>query len=123
MVLFSAGYNPDKNLVHFFLQGISEGFRVGFNYQHCTLKISKKNLACATSHLSVIDHYLKTEVKLSRLAGPLTPSSMPEIHYTYQIWCHPQKPSTQQMEAYRIFITSKEPQRERWNTKRSTYPL
>ena len=31
---------PDRDLVHFFLQGPSEGFRVGFHYQH-SIKISK----------------------------------------------------------------------------------
>ena len=66
--------HPDRDLVHFFLQTISESFRVKFNYQHCTLK-------SATSHPSVVEDYLKTEVKLSRVAGPLTLSSMPWIHY------------------------------------------
>ena len=34
---FLRGY-PDRDLVHFFLQGLSEGFRVGFDYQHTVLK-------------------------------------------------------------------------------------
>jgi len=75
------GY-PDRDLVHFFLQRILEGFRIGFNYQQCTLKSARKNLACAISHPSVVDKYLKAEVKLSCLVGPITPSPMPATHYS-----------------------------------------
>ena len=50
--------HPDRDLFHFFLQGISEGFRIGFNYHHTTLKAARKNLACAISHFSVVDDYL-----------------------------------------------------------------
>ena len=78
---FLRGY-PDRDLVHFFLQGLSEGFRIGFNYQHTVLKSARKNLACAISHPSVVDEYLQAEVKLSRVAGPLASSSLPEIHYS-----------------------------------------
>ena len=62
--------HPDRNLVCFFLHRVSEYLRVGFNYQHCTLKSARRNLACATSYPSVVNDYLKTEVKLSRVAGP-----------------------------------------------------
>ena len=31
---------PYRDLVHFFLQGLSKGFRVGFDYQHTVLKSS-----------------------------------------------------------------------------------
>ena len=30
--------HPDRDLVHFFLQGLSKGFRVGFHYQYTVLK-------------------------------------------------------------------------------------
>ena len=74
--------HPDRDLVHFFLQGISEGFRVGFNYQNTVLKPARKNLACAISHPKVVDEYFKTEVQLTRVGGPLKPSSLPAIHYS-----------------------------------------
>ena len=61
--------HPDRDLVHFFLQGISEGFRVGFNYQNTVLKPARKNLACAISHPKVVDEYLKTEVRKTHPSG------------------------------------------------------
>ena len=78
---FLRGY-PDRDLVHFFLQGLSEGFRVGFDYQHTVLKSARQNLACAISHPTVVDEYLQIEVKLSRVAGPLSSSNLQEIHYS-----------------------------------------
>ena len=57
--------HPDRDLVHFFLQGISESFRVGFNYQNTVLKPARENLTCTISHPKVVDEYLKTEVKLT----------------------------------------------------------
>ena len=78
---FLWGY-PGRDLVHFFLQGLSEGFRVGFDYQHTVIKWARQNLACAISHPTVVDECLQVEVKLSRVAGPLSSSNLQEIHYS-----------------------------------------
>ena len=43
---------PDRDLVHFFLQGLSEGFRVRFDYQHTVLKSSQQTWQ-ALSHILV----------------------------------------------------------------------
>ena len=62
---------PDQELVQFFLKGITQGFRIGFNYHSQQLKSSKKNLEGALSHPDVVQHYLRTEVNMGRLIGPL----------------------------------------------------
>ena len=63
--------HPDQELVQFFLKGITQGFRIGFNYHSQQLKSSKKNLEGALSHPDVVQHYLRTEVNMGRLIGPL----------------------------------------------------
>ena len=73
---------PDRPLVHFFLQGLSEGFRVGFDYQHTVLKSSRQNLASTILHSSVVDENLQAEVKLSRVAGPIASTNLPNLHYS-----------------------------------------
>ena len=70
---------PDRDLVHFFLQGLSEGFRVGFDYQHTVLKSSRRNLASAILHPSVVYEYLHAEVKLFRVAGPIASPNLPKF--------------------------------------------
>ena len=75
---------PDRDLVHFFLQGLSEGFRVRFDYEHTILKSSRQNLSSAILHPSIVDEYLQMEVKLSRVAGPIASDlpNLPKIHYS-----------------------------------------
>ena len=68
---------PNTDLDTSFLQGISQGFRIGFSYGSIHLKISKLNFEGARSHLNVVDDYLHTEINLNRVAGPFPSSSLP----------------------------------------------
>ena len=68
---------PNRGLVDFFIQGITQGFRIGFSYDSQTLKMAKRNLEGALSHPDVVENYLQTEVSLRRLAGPFSSSSLP----------------------------------------------
>ena len=68
---------PNRALADFFLQGISEGFRIGFSYGSNHLKPSKSNLAGARSHPNVVEDYLQSEVSLRRVAGPFLSSLLP----------------------------------------------
>ena len=51
------GY-PNQAVVHFFLRGISEGFRIEYNYKEFTCKPTRRNLLGAVSHPEVVDRYL-----------------------------------------------------------------
>ena len=58
-------------MVEFFLQGLSEGFRIGFDYASpITLKSAKTNMQSARLHAEVVDDYLQTEISLGHVAGP-----------------------------------------------------
>ena len=49
--------HPDKEFAQYLLQGISQGFRIGFNYpKEC--QSAKSNMKSATENPLVIDEYL-----------------------------------------------------------------
>ena len=68
---------PNRVLVDFFIQGITQGFRIGFSYGSQPLKGAKRNLEGALSHQEVVENYLQTEVSLRRVAGPYSTTSLP----------------------------------------------
>ena len=69
--------NPDK--VAFVLQGLHQGFHLGFN-QYISLKSASGNMASALSNPQVIDNYLRSEVQLGRLAGPFLQPPLRNLH-------------------------------------------
>lgn len=68
---------PYRELADFFLQGVSQGFRIGFAHGSVLLKSAKQNLEGARSHPKVVEEYLQTEVNLTRVAGPFLPCALP----------------------------------------------
>ena len=56
--------HPDGRFFSYIIQGISSGFRIGFNHSHTVLSASS-NLP--TSNDSIIEDYLEREVALSRM--------------------------------------------------------
>ena len=72
-------HHPDRQLVNYVLDGISNGFRVGFSPSH-KLKSAKSNKPSALQHAAVVDEYLAHEVSLGRVAGPFTSPPLPNLH-------------------------------------------
>ena len=62
--------HPNRKLVTFFLQGLTEGFRIGYDYTFNTLKPAKTNMESALSHTAVVEDYIHKELTLSKMAGP-----------------------------------------------------
>ena len=71
--------HPDQHLVAFVLDGLRNGFRLGFQHSK-KLKSAKSNKASANQHSEVIDHYLANEVSLGRVAGPFSSPPFPNLH-------------------------------------------
>ena len=67
-LLFS---HPDRALVRFFIEGITQGFRIGHCPSLSLLKSARKKMKSALLHEDVIDDYLATEVREQRVVGPL----------------------------------------------------
>ena len=61
---------PDQQLAQYILQGLQEGFHVGFD-RWCPLTPSSRNLPLAYSHPEVVTDYLQAEQAAGRMLGPL----------------------------------------------------
>lgn len=72
--------HPNKPLTDFFMSGISQGFRIGFNQPSNMLKSARKNLDCACQHPEVVEEYLAEEVAQHRVAGPFHSSTVHKVH-------------------------------------------
>ena len=72
--------HPDTAFAAYIINGLQQGFRVGFN-RASPLKAATKNMSSALSHPSVISDYLAKELSLGRLLGPFSGlSQFPGLH-------------------------------------------
>ena len=71
--------HPNKDLVDFFLHGISQEFRIGFKGSTSSLHSARKNLKGATLHPEVIVAYIKDELALNRVFGPYSRHQCPFV--------------------------------------------
>ena len=69
---------PYQELVKFFLESVSNGFRIGYN--GINLQSAKKNLTSATAHPDVVDKYLHHELLLRRMSGPYPTLACSDVH-------------------------------------------
>ena len=60
--------HPNHPSAQFFLNRISEGFKIGHNYGSVCLKLAQKNLDSALQHKEVISEYFQTEIDNKRVA-------------------------------------------------------
>ena len=65
---------PDKECAQYMVNGLSQGFRVGFNYRVCTYSSARCNMLSDLLHPKVIDDYLQEEVERGRILGPIDPT-------------------------------------------------
>ena len=72
--------HPHRPLVHFFLQGIAAGFRIGYNAPPLSLKSATRNMNSASDHAEFVTQYLASEVSEGRVAGPFSPHMVPGAH-------------------------------------------
>ena len=69
--------HPNQPLVNFFLEGISQGFRIGFNQLPIRLKSAHKNLNGTLEHPHVVEEYLSSEILHCHVAGPFIKKHLP----------------------------------------------
>ena len=72
--------HPNKQLIEFFITGISQGFRIGYNSGQSSLKSASRNLPCASHHPEIVDQYLAEECAQHRVAGPYNSTLVPDVH-------------------------------------------
>ena len=71
--------HPNQPQVSFVLDGLSKGFRVGYNFPR-KLKSAPRNKPSAYAHPDIVDAYLANEVSLGRVAGPFDRPPLPGLH-------------------------------------------
>ena len=69
--------HPDQAYVKFILDGIANGFRIGFAYSTSICTPASTNHPSANEHPEVISTALLREVSKGRLIGPLCPQDYP----------------------------------------------
>ena len=72
--------HPDQRLTHFLVEGLERGFRIGFNNSQAGLKKAGSNLLSAFRNQDVVSSYIKAEVSLGRLVGPLPQEVAAQVH-------------------------------------------
>ena len=71
--------HPDPHMVSYVLQGIRQGFKLGFD-RSVRLKSARSNKPSSYQHQEVIDTYLSNEVSLGRVAGPFRHPPLANLH-------------------------------------------
>ena len=72
-------HHPNQPQCHFVLEGLRNGFKLGFHHQ-LLLKSATKNKPSANQHAAVIDDYLAHEVSRGRVPGPFRSPPFPNLH-------------------------------------------
>ena len=64
-------HHPDQEFAHYILQGIQQGFHIGFDRQVVQCRSAKRNMLSAEQNPGVVDRYLQKEREAGRIVGPL----------------------------------------------------
>ena len=85
----------NRKLVEFFLQGLTKGFRIEFDYDSViACKSAKSNMLSARSHAEVRSWWISSNGDLSRSGCWIIPNRSYTRWLYQQIWSHPQEPPT-----------------------------
>jgi len=72
--------HPNTCLVQFLLEGICNGFHIGFTRSKESLKSARTNLEGAQQHPEIVNDYLSSEMGSGRVVGPFPPRAVLFIH-------------------------------------------
>ena len=75
--------HADQSFVTYVLDGLQNGFRVGFNPASVSLKSATHNMPSASLQPLVIDDYLHTELAKGGVAGPFSSPLLPYLHISH----------------------------------------
>ena len=72
--------HPDRRLVDYIIQGLHEGFRIGFCGSSSSVQRAHRNMLSAVQNPNVVQEYLVKECVEGRIFGPLPISDFPMVH-------------------------------------------
>ena len=96
---------PDQAAADYILNGLRDGFRIGFKALSVSLRSSSSNMRSALDHPSVIDAYLQNEVSCGRVAGPFSTPPFTDLH----ISCFGVVPKNNQPGKWRLILDLSSP--------------
>ena len=70
---------PDHSFTEYIVQGIRDGFRIGFNYRDNRCRSAKQNMYSAREHPQVVREYLAKECSMGHVLGPFSPETLPQV--------------------------------------------
>ena len=70
----------DGSLANFFLQGMAQGFRVGYRTLSTHLSTARQNMCSTLAHPEVVEEYLAKERRDGRVLGPFPLEISPPVH-------------------------------------------
>ena len=74
--------HPDPRFRRYIIEGIRDGFRIGFNHK-VGVRSSSVNMGSAMDHPEVVGDYLAAECSEGRAVGPLDPEEFPYVHTSH----------------------------------------
>ena len=96
---------PDQAAAAYVLNGLRDGFRIGFEALSVSLRSSSSNIRSAFDHPSVIDAYLQNEVSCGRVAGLFSTPPFTDLH----ISCFGVVPKNNQPGKWRLILDLSSP--------------
>ena len=69
-------HHPDRAFVSYIMKGLSEGFSIGFDVARCNLRSVSRNHPSSLCNRGVVAEYIKNELSLGRLVGPVSPEGI-----------------------------------------------
>ena len=69
--------HPDREFATYILQGIEQGFGIGFDHAQKSCRPAMSNMLSATEQAEVVQAYLDKEVALGRVVGPVSLQAAP----------------------------------------------
>ena len=76
----SLAKHPDECFARFIVNGIKEGFRIGYDYRSRGCKSPLRNMQSAAVCRSVVNAHLAKECAEGRVLGPFNESVVPQLH-------------------------------------------
>lgn len=72
--------HPDQTFAAYILNGLTSGFRIGFDPQKTQLKSHHTNHPSSLANKNVVQERISSEISAGRLYGPLSQRLIPAVH-------------------------------------------
>ena len=80
LLSYYLGSHPDQDFARFILQGLGEGFHIGYSSSSILSRHSVRNHPSSSANRIVISDYISQEVATGRMVGPLVSPLQQSVH-------------------------------------------